>query len=141
MIPTSDTTGVTLTELLLRFFDRVFRHLLVLPQLLYDLLRIMKVKHKLQCIHFHLLERRLSGGQRLRYKYVDKRKPTWRLLHTIHYTILKKIYHSNTNMITISAMVFLMFLPLSYPVSTAGEALHLKLVIKSKARTLHETLH
>ena len=40
---------------------------------------------------------------------------------------LKKIYHKNTNMITISAMAFLMLLPLSSSVSTAGEALTLKL--------------
>jgi len=40
---------------------------------------------------------------------------------------LKKIYHKNTNMITISAMVFLMLLPLSSSVSTAGEALNQKL--------------
>ena len=41
--------------------------------------------------------------------------------------IMKKIYHKNTNMITISAMTFLMLLPLSSSVSTAGEALKLKL--------------
>ena len=41
--------------------------------------------------------------------------------------MLKKIYHNNTNMITISAMDFLMLQPLSSSVSTAGEALKLKL--------------
>ena len=42
-------------------------------------------------------------------------------------TILKKRDHKNTNMITIYAMAFLMLLPLSSSVSTAGEALNLKL--------------
>ena len=41
--------------------------------------------------------------------------------------ILKKRYHKNSNMITISALAFLLLLPLSYSVSTAGEALKLKL--------------
>jgi len=41
--------------------------------------------------------------------------------------ILKKRYHKNTNMITISAMASLMLLPLSSSVSTAGEALNLKM--------------
>ena len=41
--------------------------------------------------------------------------------------IEEKILQKNTNMITISAMAFLMLLPLSSSVSTAGEALKLKL--------------
>ena len=40
---------------------------------------------------------------------------------------LKKGYNKNTNMITISAIAFMMLLPLSSSVSTAGEALNLKL--------------
>ena len=40
---------------------------------------------------------------------------------------MKKIYHKNTTMITISAMSFLMLLPLSSSVSTAGEAINIKL--------------
>ena len=42
-------------------------------------------------------------------------------------TILKKRYHKNANMITISAMAFLVLLPISSPVSTVGEALQLRL--------------
>ena len=40
--------------------------------------------------------------------------------------ILKKIYHKNINMIKISAMAFLMLLPLSSFVSIAGEASNFK---------------
>ena len=80
--------------------------------------------------------KRFRGGQRLRYKGVVKRH-----LNATHITVdysggraftkekvtLKNRYHKNTNMITISAMAFLMLLPLSSSVSTAGEALNLKL--------------
>ena len=83
--------------------------------------------------------KRFHCGQRLWYKDVVK----WHLKAT-HITvnnwetlvqdrqqwkqaILKKIYHKNTNMITISAIAFLMLLPLSSSVPTAGEALKLKL--------------
>ena len=87
--------------------------------------------------------KRLRGGQRLRYKDVVKRH-----LKAIHIAVdhwetfaqdrqqcrqegkkatLKKRYHKNTNMITIYAMAFLMLMPLSSSVSTAGEALNLKL--------------
>ena len=89
--------------------------------------------------------KRLRGGQRLRYKDVVKRH-----LKTTHITVdhwetlaqdrqqwrqaihtgkiqLKKRYHKNTSMITISAMAFLMLLPLSSSVSPAGQDLKLKL--------------
>ena len=87
----------------------------------------------------------IRGGQRLRYKDVVKRhlkaidhtidhwetlaqyRQQWRQdIHKGKKAILKNIYHKNTNMITISAMVLLMHLPLSSSGSTAGEALNLK---------------
>ena len=88
--------------------------------------------------------KRLRGGQRLRYKDVDKRHLKSTHITVDHWetlardpqqwrqaikekAILKKRYKKNTNMITISAMAFLMLLPLSSSVSTAGEAIHLKL--------------
>ena len=89
--------------------------------------------------------KRLRGGQRLRDKDVVKRhlkathitETTGRFLHKIdngrgrpftkEKAILKIRYHKNTSMITISAMAFLMLLPLSSSVSTAGEALNHKL--------------
>ena len=87
----------------------------------------------------------LRDGQRLRYKYVIKRHlrdthitvDHWETLAKIDNSggwpftkekaILKKIYHKNTNMITTSAMAFLMLLPLPSSVSTVGEALNHKL--------------
>ena len=89
--------------------------------------------------------KRLRGGQRLRYKDVVKRhlkathipvdhwetlaqdRQQWRQAFTKEKAISKKRYHINTNMITISAMAFLMLLPLSSSVSTTGEALNHKL--------------
>jgi predicted GTPase len=89
--------------------------------------------------------KRLRGGQRLRYKDVVKRhlkathitvdhwetlaqdRQQWRQAIHKGKATLKKRYHKNTNMITISAMAFLMLLPLSSSVSTAGEALNHKL--------------
>ena len=53
--------------------------------------------------------------------------------------ILKKKYHKNTNIIIISAMAFLMLLPLSSSVSPAGEALYLKIGLFSHQRAKHVT--
>ena len=86
--------------------------------------------------------KRLRGGQRLRYKDIVKRhlktthiivdhwetlaqdRQQWRQAIRKGKSHSKKKYH--TNMITISAMAFLMLLPLSSSVSTAGEGLNLK---------------
>ena len=67
--------------------------------------------------------KRLRGGQRLRYKDVVKRH----LKAKQEKATLKKRCNKNTNMITISAKAFLIFLPLSYSVSTAAGSLNLKL--------------
>ena len=89
--------------------------------------------------------KRLRGGQRLRYKDVVKRHLKATYITVKHWEILaqdrqqwRQAIHkgkghieekisNNTNMITLSAMAFLMLLPVSSSVSTAGEALNLKL--------------
>ena len=68
--------------------------------------------------------KRLRGVQRLRYKDIMKRHLKATHITVDHWetlaqdrqqkkAILKKTYHTNTNMITISAMAFLMLLSLS----------------------------
>ena len=60
----------------------------------------------------------------------DRCKRSWNSggrQYTQEKATLKKRYNKNTNTITISAMAFLIFLPLSSSVSTAGEDLNLKL--------------
>ena len=87
--------------------------------------------------------KRLRGGQRLRYKDVVKRleathitvdhsetlaqdRQQWRQAIHKRKSHIEEKMSQNTSTITISAMAFLMLLPLPPSVSTAGEALKLK---------------
>ena len=92
-------------------------------------------------------QKHLRGGQRVRYKDVVKRhlkamythitvdhcetlaqdRQQWRQAIHKGKSHIEERYHKNTNMVTISAMAFLLLLPLSSSVPTAGEALNLKL--------------